>query len=42
MQQVREKKFGADLPGEYAERAKQMRFLQYRGFVPENIRELLS
>ena len=42
MQQVREKKYGADLPDEYTERAKQMRFLQYRGFVPENIRELLS
>jgi len=41
MQQVRVKKFGEDIPQEYKERARQMRFLQYRGFTSENIRELL-
>jgi len=42
MRQVREKKFGKPIPGEYKERARQMRFLQYRGFASETIRELLS
>ncbi len=37
---VREKKFGRSIPDDYAERAKQMRFLQYRGFTSEKIREL--
>ena len=41
MQQVRNKKFGKVLPQEYNERAKQMRFLRYRGFVNEKILELV-
>ncbi len=36
--QVREKKFGGELPDEYNAKAKQMRFLQYRGFDHEQIR----
>ena len=32
---VREKRFGADRPADFAERAKQARFLQYRGFSAE-------
>ena len=39
---VREKKHGADVPGEYRERAKQMRFLQYRGFTHEQIQRALG
>jgi len=35
---VRSRKFGADVPGSYAVRAKQMRFLQYRGFSTDQIR----
>ena len=29
---VRQRKFGEELPSEFAQRAKQMQFLQYRGF----------
>ncbi|MEM9208427.1 MAG: regulatory protein RecX [Pseudomonadota bacterium] len=36
--QVRAKKFGGQLPAEYTAQAKQMRFLQYRGFDHEQIR----
>ncbi len=35
---VRCKRFGASLPDNIRERARQMRFLQYRGFTPEQIR----
>lgn len=42
MQRVREKKFGEAMPQDYNERAKQMRFLQYRGFAGEKILELIS
>lgn len=35
---VRQKKFGDEPPGEFREKARQMRFLQYRGFDPEHIR----
>ncbi len=42
MQQTRERKFGSDIPGDYKERAKQMRYLQYRGFASDQIRDLLS
>ena len=31
--EVRARKFGSDLPDEYEMKAKQMRFLQYRGFT---------
>jgi len=36
--QVRERKFGVGVPPTYAVRAKQMRFLQYRGFSTDQIR----
>jgi regulatory protein len=35
--EIRVKKFGPDLPGEFKEKARQMRFLQYRGFEQEHI-----
>ncbi len=35
---VREKRFGPDLPADYKERARQSRFLQYRGFSAEQLR----
>ncbi len=38
---VRRKRFGAPLPGDAKERARQSRFLQYRGFTPDQIRALL-
>jgi len=37
VREVREKKFGADLPGDFRERSRQMRFLQQRGFTTEQI-----
>ncbi len=37
VRQVREKKYGASLPEDYKERTRQMRFLQQRGFTPEQI-----
>lgn len=36
--QVRLRKFGAQAPASWAERAKQARFLQYRGFSSDHIR----
>lgn len=36
---VRRKKFGDDAPHDYEECAKQMRFLQYRGFTTEQIKQ---
>jgi regulatory protein len=38
--QVREKRFGSFMPGEFRERSRQMRFLQQRGFDAEQIRGL--
>jgi regulatory protein len=35
--EVRRKKFGAAVPDEFKEKARQMRFLQYRGFTTEQI-----
>ncbi len=35
---IRRRKFGADVPVEFKEKARQMRFLQYRGFGPDHIR----
>ena len=35
--EVRQKRFGLRLPDSFEERAKQMRFLQYRGFSSEQI-----
>jgi regulatory protein len=35
--QERVKKFGDEVPGEFREKARQMRFLQYRGFEQDHI-----
>jgi len=35
--EIRVKKFGSDVPGDFTEKARQMRFLQYRGFEQEHI-----
>ncbi len=40
--QVRLKKFGNTLPKEFTERAKQARFLQYRGYTSDQIRHELK
>lgn len=40
--QVRRRKFGGDLPSDFAERAKEARFLQYRGFSTDQIRWALQ
>lgn len=37
LREVREKKFGRALPGDFRERSRQMRFLQQRGFTAEQI-----
>jgi len=39
--QIRVKKFGPDVPGEFKEKARQMRFLQYRGFEQEHIQSAI-
>ncbi len=40
--QVRSKRFGDALPEDFKERARQARFLQYRGFTSAQIREVLD
>lgn len=40
--EVRERKFGAHIPAEFKDKAKQMRFLEYRGFDGEQIRAALN
>jgi regulatory protein len=40
--EARRRKFGPSPPGDYRERAKQARFLQYRGFSSEQIRAALG
>ena len=40
--EVRRRKFGAGVPGEWVERARQMRFLQYRGFSKDHIASALG
>lgn len=40
--EVRRKRFGHALPEDYQTRAKQARFLQYRGFTSEQIRRALG
>jgi regulatory protein len=40
--QVRDKKFGPGLPRDFKEKARQMRFLQYRGFDSEHIQAAVS
>ena len=39
--QVREKKFGAELPVAFKEKTRQMRFLQYRGFDTDQIQHAM-
>jgi regulatory protein len=39
---VRSRRFGETLPDDYQTRAKQARFLQYRGFTSEQIRRVLN
>jgi regulatory protein len=39
---VRCKKFGAKLPSDFVERAKQMRYLEYRGFTHDQIRAVFK
>jgi len=40
--ETRQKKFGADVPSDFNEKARQMRFLQYRGFEPSQIKAAVS
>ena len=40
--ETRQKKYGSDVPVEFKEKARQMRFLQYRGFEPEHIQAAVS
>lgn len=40
--EVRRQKFGPDKPGSWPEKARQARFLQYRGFSSEDIRSALD
>jgi regulatory protein len=40
--EVRRKKFGAMMPVDFKEKARQMRFLEYRGFSGEHIRSALG
>jgi regulatory protein len=40
MQRQRERRFGETIPDDYAERMKQARFLQNRGFSPESVMRL--
>lgn len=42
IERVRRKKFGGGLPQTAPERAKQARFLHYRGFTHEQIRRVLN
>lgn len=39
---VRERKFGASVPDDFKAKARQMRFLEYRGFSSEHIRRALG
>lgn len=40
--QIRQKKFGPELPADFKEKARQMRFLQYRGFEPGQVQAAVS
>ena len=42
IRRVQRKKFGARLPKSYPERARQARFLQYRGFTYDQIQKVLN
>ena len=39
---ARQKKFGRSRPADFRDKARQMRFLQYRGFEPDQIRAAVS
>jgi regulatory protein len=39
---TRQRRFGADAPAEWKERARQARFLEYRGFTGDQIREAIG
>ena len=39
---IRRRRFGVSPPGDYRERARQARFLQYRGFSPDQIRAAMG
>lgn len=41
-EQARRKRFGIGLPKDYKDRTRQARFLQYRGFTTEQIRQTLD
>jgi len=41
-EEVRCRKFGEELPRDFQERAKQMRYLEYRGFTHEQIRAVFK
>lgn len=40
--EVRQKKFGAMMPADFTAKARQMRFLEYRGFTGEHIRSAVG
>ena len=40
--QIRNRKFGSELPRDFTEKARQMRFLQYRGFESAQIQAAVS
>ena len=40
--EVRAKKFGRSPPAEFRDKARQMRFLQYRGFEPDQVQAAVS
>ena len=40
--EIRQKKFGGELPADFKEKARQMRFLQYRGFEPDHIQSAVG
>ena len=40
--EIREKKFGRALPADFKEKARQMRFLQYRGFEQDHIQSAVG
>ena len=42
LRKAREKKFGAQLPSNYADKQRQSKFLSYRGFTGAQIRQALG
>ena len=39
---IRVRKFGAQMPQDFKDKARQMRFLQYRGFEPDQVQSAVS